>query len=111
MPMYEYECQNCKCRFVDLLSQGTIEVGCPRCGSKQTNRLVSKFRMGRSEGQRLDEMADRIENTADPESPTELKNLMREMGKALDEDLSDDMEQVFEDEIASSSNPHSEGQQ
>lgn len=67
--------------------------------------------MGRSEGQRLDEMAKRIENTADPESPTQLKNLMREMGKALDEDLSEDMEQVFEDEIASSSNPHSDGQQ
>ena len=107
--MYEYECQSCKCRFVDLLSQGTLEVGCPRCGSKNTNRLVSKFRLGRNEGERLDEAADRIEQSGG--SPTEIKNLMRDMGKALDEDISDDMEQVFEDEIASSSNPHSEGQQ
>ncbi len=48
----------------------------------------------------MDELADRLEGMAEPENPTEMRQVMREMGKAMDEDVSDEMEELFEAEMA-----------
>jgi putative FmdB family regulatory protein len=45
MPIYEYQCRKCQARFSTLV-RGWKETGtaaCPKCGSDQTERLVSKF--------------------------------------------------------------------
>jgi hypothetical protein len=69
---------------------------CPRCGSEELERLISRFRSGRTEDDRLDDMADRLETLGEPESPSAMRDMARELGKAMDEDMSDDMEEMFE---------------
>jgi hypothetical protein len=73
---------------------------CPHCGSLQTNKLVSRFARYRSEDDRIDSMADRLETMGEPDSPTEIREVMREMGKAMDEDVSDEMEEMFEADMS-----------
>jgi hypothetical protein len=71
-------------------------VKCPACGSIRADKLVSRFARYRNEDDRLDEIADRLELGGDPESPSQMREMMREVGKALDEDVSDEMEELFE---------------
>ena len=44
MPIYEYSCLSCECRFEALvsLSSETVDTFCPKCGS-ETKREVSLF--------------------------------------------------------------------
>lgn len=44
----------------------------------------------------MDEIADRLESMGEPDSPAEARELMKEVGRALDEDVSDEMEEMFE---------------
>lgn len=71
---------------------------CPKCGSKKVGRLVSRFARGRSEDDRIDELADRLEGMGEPDSPAETRRMVREMGKAMDEDMADEMEEMFEED-------------
>ncbi|HBG15183.1 MAG TPA: hypothetical protein DDW93_00255 [Firmicutes bacterium] len=43
MPIYEFSCQQCKNKFEELCQQGTKQISCPKCGSKETVRLFSTF--------------------------------------------------------------------
>ncbi len=46
MPLYEYECQNCKKIFTEVLTLKEHERGemaCPSCGSKEVRQLISPF--------------------------------------------------------------------
>ena len=57
---------------------------------------MSKFVRGRNEDTRIDEIADQLETMGEPESGAELREMMKEMGKAMDEDSADEMEELFE---------------
>jgi putative FmdB family regulatory protein len=98
MPVYEYRCGGCG-KKVALLVGVTAEPDdetCPQCGSRELVKLVSRFRRGRSEDDRIDELSDRLESMGEPESGTEMRHLVREMGKAMDDDMADEMEELFE---------------
>lgn len=102
MPVYEFRCEICQKKFSALIGM-VAEPGdstCPQCGSTQTQKLVSRFARYRNEDDRIDEIADRLESMGDPESPSEIRSLVREMGKAMDEDVSEEMEEVFESDMA-----------
>ena len=46
MPLYEYECHNCKKIFTAVLSlreHERKETVCPGCGSKEVEQLMSAF--------------------------------------------------------------------
>jgi putative FmdB family regulatory protein len=44
MPIYEYRCQKCEKRFEEYLATSEKPMPpCPRCGSKQVERLWSSF--------------------------------------------------------------------
>jgi len=73
---------------------------CSHCGSTSTSKLVSRFARYRTEDDRIDDLADRLETMGEPESATEMREVMKEMGRAMDEDVSDEMEQLFEDDMA-----------
>ena len=73
---------------------------CPHCGNLEASKLVSRFARYRSEDDRIDALADRLETMGEPDSPSEMRDVMREMGKAMDEDVSDEMEQLFEDDMS-----------
>ncbi|MBX3096187.1 MAG: zinc ribbon domain-containing protein [Fimbriimonadaceae bacterium] len=98
MPVYEYACRSCGKRVSLLIGMvaSPDEEQCPLCGSDRLERLISRFRMGRDEDARMDEMADRLDRMGDPTSHAEGLEMVREIGKAMDEDLSDEMEEMFE---------------
>jgi putative FmdB family regulatory protein len=100
VPIFEFRCSACGSKF-DLLvgmTQERDDAKCPKCGSAEVKRLVSRFRRGRSEEARLDELSDRVETWGEPESPSEMRETLKEMGRALDDDASEEMEQLFEAE-------------
>ncbi|MEP0764926.1 MAG: hypothetical protein HRF45_00070 [Fimbriimonadia bacterium] len=106
MPLIEFLCRRCGHRFSQLLgvtADSQVEP-CPKCGSTDLVRAVSRFRPARSEEDRLDELADRIETMGEPESPREMRELAREMGKALDDDMSDEMEEMLETDAGEDEN-------
>ncbi len=82
-----------------MVSQPDEEV-CPHCGSRDLAKRMSRFRQGRTEEDRLDEMADRLDRVGDPDSGTEMRRLAREMGHALDEDAADELEEMYEQDVA-----------
>lgn len=98
MPIFEYRCQTCQRKFSALIgmTQEPDDEKCPHCGGRDTVKLVSRFARYRSEDDRVDELADRLESMGEPESPTQMREMMKEMGRAMDEDVSDEMEALFE---------------
>ena len=72
---------------------------CSHCGSTNVSKLVSRFARYRNEDDRIDALADRLETMGDPDSPAEMRSMMREMGKAMDDDVSDEMEELFEQDM------------
>lgn len=77
------------------------DLKCPHCGSSDADKLVSRFARYRSEDDRVDEVADRLESMGEPDSPAAMRNLVRSMGKAMDEDVSDEMEEMLEADLES----------
>lgn len=69
---------------------------CPNCKSLNTTKLVSKFARFRTEDDRIDAMADRLESMNEPELGSDLRNVVRELGKASDDDVSSELEEMFE---------------
>ena len=103
MPVFEYRCQKCGQKFSVLVgvTADPDDDRCPQCGSTEISKLVSRFARHRSEDDRVEEMADRLDSMEEPDSPSELRGMVREMGKALDEDVSDEMEEMFEADLES----------
>ena len=102
MPIFEFVCNDCIKKFSLLVGMTSEpdELICPHCSSSNIEKLVSRFRKGRSEDDRMDEIADRLEIMGEPESPSEMREMVREMGRAMDDDLSDEMEEMFESDMA-----------
>ena len=50
MPIYEYHCTDCNADFEKLVFGSKNEVACEKCGSTKTEKLMSRFGMGRSFG-------------------------------------------------------------
>ncbi len=76
---------------------------CPNCGSTETSKLVSRIGRFRSEDDRIDEIADELELMGEPGSPSEMRRVVRELGKAMDDDMSDEMEQMLDADLAGES--------
>ncbi|MBS1707427.1 MAG: zinc ribbon domain-containing protein [Armatimonadetes bacterium] len=98
MPVFEYRCGTCGAKvslLMGMVAEPDEEV-CPKCGGRDLSRLVSRFRKGRDEDARIEAIADELEARGEPESPSEMREMVREMGKAMDEDLGDEMEEMFE---------------
>jgi putative FmdB family regulatory protein len=47
MPIYEYRCGGCQRKFEQIVLRGRAleEAVCPRCGSREVERLLSSFAM------------------------------------------------------------------
>ena len=98
MPVYEYRCSTCGTKFAALVGVGAgpDEARCPGCGEKPGRKLVSRPGRFRVEDDRIEEVADRLEGI-DPDShPGAVREAIRDVGKALDDDASDEIEALFE---------------
>ena len=101
MPLFEYSCSRCGKQFTFL--SGVIadndEAKCPRCGSIELNKLMSRFKRGRSDDARMEAIAEKMESR-DMDDPRDLRRFAREMGRELSaesgEDMSDEIEQMME---------------
>ena len=100
MPIYEFRCLDCGTKFQTLVGvvAESSEEKCPKCGSDRSAKLVSRIARYRNEDDRLDELADRFDSMSEPGSAVEMRKTVREMGKAMDEDMSDEMEEMFEED-------------
>src|SRR5438034_1265293 len=100
MPIYEFVCAQCKRKFRKLV--GVVAqpkpLECPRCRSIDLRRQISGFARLRSEDDTLDSLADEMEMMGDAEDPKTLRRLMRDMSSAMGEDMSEDFEQMMEED-------------
>lgn len=101
MPIYEFLCENCGKKYATLvgMTADSQEPTCTHCGAVQGKKLVSRVAKFRTEDQRVDALADRMELMGEPDSPAEMRKLVREMGSALDEGMADEMEEMFEADL------------
>ncbi len=104
MPIFEYACLNCGnprfSRLVGVVAQ-SVAPTCPRCGSGDLQKMVSRFARGRAE----DDVLESIANDADqinPDDPRAVRGLLHDMAGSLGEDLTgDDLEQIMDDTASS----------
>ncbi len=101
VPIFDFLCKECghKCAIMVCMVAEAVNETCPNCGSDQTSRLVSKVAKFRREDQRVDEIADRLEHFGEPDTTSEMRNLVRELGSAMDEDMADEMEEMLETDL------------
>ena len=109
MPLFEFRCLACQKQFTFLTGviADNSEPACPRCASTQLKKLISRVARGRSDDERMDVLADRLEN-ADMDDPRDLRRFAREMGREMGaetgEDMSDEMEELIEVEARGDAN-------
>ncbi|MBI2115690.1 MAG: zinc ribbon domain-containing protein [candidate division NC10 bacterium] len=100
MPIYEYQCEDCR-RRVSILVRSISNPGrptCPRCGGHRLERLMSRFARLRSEDDRLDALADPSSfGDLDENDPKSIARFAKKMGGELGEDLGEDFDQVMEE--------------
>jgi putative FmdB family regulatory protein len=107
MPLYEFRCNQCGKVFTFLVGviANNTDPYCPRCGSTQLTKLISRIRAHLSEETRLDNLASSFENLdiSDNPSPRELRSVMRRLTSALgdevDREVIDEMEAAMEEEL------------
>lgn len=100
MPIYEYDCQGCH-RRVSLLVRSFAAAGdqrCPRCGSAELLRLMSRFATLKSEDARLEAAADPSQlGDLDENDPASVARFVKRMGQEMGEDLGDDLEAAMDE--------------
>lgn len=104
MPIYEYECRDCR-RVVSLLvlRPGAEAPECPRCGGSALTRLMSRFATVKSEEARLEALGDSgALGDVDENDPGSVARFMKKMGRELGEDLGDDFEEAVGEATADS---------
>src|SRR3989449_9351206 len=101
MPIYEYECHDCRRRVSLLVLRPSVAPSptCPRCGGSALSRLMSRFATVKSEEARLDALSDPSSLSGlDENDPKSMARWMRKMGKELGEEFSgEDFDQVVEE--------------
>lgn len=107
MPIFEFRCRACGKRYSTLvgMTAEADDLRCPHCGAAESEKLVSRFARYRNEDDRIDEVADQLEAMGEPDSPAAMRDLVRNMGKAMDEDVSDEMEEMLEADLEGGEEP------
>jgi len=98
MPLFEYRCEECKRKFtllVGMVAEGPKQA-CPRCGSVQIRKLISRFAIARTEDDILDDMAD-PSSLGDPDDPKAMADWMRRVSREMGEELGDDFDELVEE--------------
>lgn len=100
MPTYDFVCNACGKRFDVFLTfseYGHKEVHCAHCESADIRRRMTKVRIAKSGGARLETMADEfIGFDGGQDDPKALGQMMRKMGHEMGEDLPEEFNEVVE---------------
>ena len=103
MPIYEYECHDCRRRVSVLIRSlaSATSPACPRCGGASLTRLMSRFATVKSEEARLESLAsDGSFGDLDENDPSSVARFMKKMGKELGDDLGDDFDAAVDEAMA-----------
>jgi putative FmdB family regulatory protein len=113
MPIYEYDCQGCRRRVSLLILSPSSAAAprCPRCGSTELERLMSRFATVKSEDARLDALADPSSyGDLDENDPRSVARFMKRMGQEMGEDFGDDLDAAVEESLAEEGAGEGEGE-
>ena len=105
MPIYEYECHDCRRRVSLLVLRPSTAPApaCPRCGGSALSRLMSRFATVKSEEARLEALADSGDmGDLDENDPATVARFMKKMGKEFGDELGDDFESAVDEAMAES---------
>jgi putative FmdB family regulatory protein len=102
MPIYEYECADCRRKqsfLVMNLERELPELRCKKCGGPHLNRLVSRVNVVKSEEARLESLADPSKlGGLDENDPKSMARWMKKMGKEMGEDFEgEDFDQMLDE--------------
>jgi putative FmdB family regulatory protein len=103
MPIYEYDCADCRRRVSLLVLRPSVAPPptCPRCGSTALSRLMSRFTTVKSEEARLDALADPSSfGDLDENDPGSVARFMKKMGKEFGDDLGGDFDSAVDEAMA-----------
>ena len=99
MPIFEFACNACTAmRFSELVGvvASPHPVQCPRCGSRDVRKLVSRFARVRSTDEALDALAEQADSV-DESDPRALRRLMNEVAHGMDGELTgEDVEELLD---------------
>ncbi len=90
MPIYEYICNSCQRKLTKFWRSmsTTNQIYCPKCGSQDLTRLISRVSVVKSEESRLESLADPSSLAGlDENDPRSLAKWMKKMGKETGEEL------------------------
>ena len=102
MPIYEYECAECRRKqsfLVMNLERDLPELRCKKCGGNNLNRLVSRVNVVKSEEARMESLADPSKlGGLDENDPKSMIRWMKKMGQEMGDDLGgEDMDAMIEE--------------
>jgi putative FmdB family regulatory protein len=103
MPIYEYECGDCRRRVSLLLRTfaAAASAACPRCGGANLTRLMSRFATVKSEDARMESLADSSAmGDLDENDPGSVARFMKKMGREFGEDMGEDFESAVDEAMA-----------
>ena len=103
MPIYEYECGDCRRRVSLFVLRPSVAPPptCPRCQGTSLTRLMSRFATVKSEDARLDALADSSSfGDLDENDPGSVARFMKRMGKEFGDDLGEDFESAVDEAMA-----------
>jgi len=115
MPIYEYRCEDCGkiSEFLLIRRDEAFVPQCKRCKSKKMSPVLSKVRVIRSEGSRMESLADPSKwGDLDERDPKSMAKMMKRLGKEFGEELGEDadrmVDEAMDEEMASGSDEESE---
>ena len=97
MPIYEYACDSCRKIFSFLVRDPEKHKmpKCPECGKGTMKRMISSFRVGRTEEDRMEKLADpSMFSGIDENDPKSLARFMRKMGKEMGEEMPEEFDDM-----------------
>ncbi|MBI9043094.1 MAG: hypothetical protein JEZ06_01340 [Anaerolineaceae bacterium] len=99
MPNYRYTCFDCEKGFEVFLTfkeYDQKEVKCPLCHGDNIQRKIERIRIGRSDIDRLENLADPDKLAALDDDPKALGQMMRQMSSELGEDMGAEFDEVVD---------------
>jgi putative FmdB family regulatory protein len=103
MPIYEYQCQDCRrvSGFLLLNLKEPFAPICPRCGSSSLTRVMSRVHVRLSEETRLERLADPSAwGGVDENDPKSMARMLKKMTQEMGEDTGEDVDQMVEEAMA-----------
>ncbi len=101
MPIYEYECADCRRKqsfLIMNLERELPALRCKKCGGNNLNRLVSRVNVVKSEEARMESLADPSKlGGLDENDPKSMARWMKKMGKEMGEDVGEDFDQMVDE--------------